>query len=60
MGSSDPEGNLSTSKETVPFLGLLFLQTDSPFELGIMDDFCSVPKQSSHQVLQNAAFEIPR
>ena len=45
MGSSDPEmivdqvGNLSTSKETVLFLGLLFLQTNSPFELGIMDDF---------------------
>ena len=36
MGSSDPEvivdqvGNLSTSKETVLFLGFLFLQTDSP------------------------------
>ena len=45
MGSSDPElivdqlGKLSTSKETVLFLGFLFLQTDSPFELGIMDDF---------------------
>ena len=45
MGSSDPEvivdqvGNLSASKETALFLGLLFLQTDSPFELGIMDDF---------------------
>ena len=45
MGSSDPElfvdqvGNLSTSKETVLFLGLLFLQTDSSFEMGIMDDF---------------------
>ena len=45
MGSSEPElivdqvGNLSTSKETVLFLGLLFLQTDSPSELGIMDDF---------------------
>ena len=45
MGSSDPElfvdqlGNLSTSKETVLFLGFLFLQTDFPFEMGIMDDF---------------------
>ena len=45
MGSSDPElivdqvGNLSTSKETVLLLGLLFLQTDSSFEMGIMDDF---------------------
>ena len=44
MGSSDPEvivdqvSNLSTSKETVLFLGLLFLQTDFPFEMGIMDD----------------------
>ena len=40
IGSSDPElfadqvGNLSTSKETVLFLGLLFLQTDSSFEVG--------------------------
>ena len=45
MGSSDPEmiedqvGNLCAAKETVLHLGLLFLQTDSPFELGIMDDF---------------------
>ena len=45
MGSSDPEvivdqvGNLSTAKETVLFLGFVFLQTDSPFELGIIDDF---------------------
>ena len=44
IGSSDPElfidqvGNLSTSKETVLFLGFLFLQTDFPFEMGIMDD----------------------
>ena len=29
----DQVGNLSTSKETVLLLGLLFLQTDSPFEL---------------------------
>ena len=42
--SSDPElfvdqvGNLSTSKETVLILGLLFLQTDFPFEMGIMGD----------------------
>ena len=42
MGSSDPEvivdqvGNLSAAKETVLLLGLLFLQTDSPFELGII------------------------
>ena len=44
MGSSDPElfvdqvGNLSSAKETVLFLGFLFLQTDFPFEMGIMDD----------------------
>ena len=45
MAPSDPEvivdqvGNLSAAKETVLILGLLILQTDSPFELGIMDDF---------------------
>ena len=45
MDPSDPEvivdqvGNLSASKETVLFLGLLFLQTDSSFEMGIMNDF---------------------
>ena len=30
--------NLSAAKETVLLLGLLFLQTDSSFEMGIMDD----------------------
>ena len=45
MAPSDPEvivdqvSSLSTAKETVLLLGLLFLQTDSSFELGIMDDF---------------------
>ena len=45
MAPSDPEmivnqeGNLSAAKETVLLLGLLFLQTDSSFEMGIMDDF---------------------
>ena len=45
MDPSDPEvivdqvSNLSGSKETVLLLGLLFLQTDSSFEMGIMDDF---------------------
>ena len=45
MDPSDPEvivdqvGNLSATKETVLLLGLLFLQTDSSFEMGIMDDF---------------------
>ena len=44
MGSSDPEvivdqvSSLPAANETVLFLGFLFLQTDSPFELGIMDD----------------------
>ena len=33
----DQESNLSAAKETV--LGVLFLQTDSYFEVGIMDDF---------------------
>ena len=43
MDSSDPEvivdqvRNLSSAKETVFFLGFLFLQTDLSFELGIMD-----------------------
>ena len=35
----DQVSNLSAVKETVLFLGLLFLQTDSSFEMGIMDDF---------------------
>ena len=45
MAPSDPEvivdqvGNLSTSKETVLLLGVLFLQTDSSIEMIIMDDF---------------------
>ena len=34
----DQVSNLSAAKETVLFWGFLFLQTDSPFELGIMDD----------------------
>ena len=45
MGSSDPAvfedqvSNLPAAKETVLLLGFLFLQTDSSFEVGIMDDF---------------------
>ena len=45
VGSSDPEvfvdqvSNLPTAKETVLLLGLLFLQTDSSFEVRIIDDF---------------------
>ena len=44
MAPRDPEvivdqvSNLSAAKETILLLGLLFLQTDSLFELGIMDD----------------------
>ena len=44
IGSSDPEelldqvGDLSSTKETVLFLGFLFLQTDLFLEAGIMDD----------------------
>ena len=63
MAPSDPEvivdqvGNLFAAKETVLLLGLLFLQTDSPVELGIKDDLVQWPKQSSHQVLQNSALK---
>ena len=45
IDSSDPEVladqvyDLSATKETVLFVGLLFLQTDSSFEVRIMDDF---------------------
>ena len=45
MAPSDPKvivdqvSKLSAAKETVLLLGLLFLQTDSAFEVGIMVDF---------------------
>ena len=45
MGSSDPEvivdqvSALSSSEETVLFLGFFFLQTDSSFEVRVVDDF---------------------
>ena len=45
MGSSDPEvfadqaSDLSSAKETVLFLGFLFLQTDSSFEVKIVNNF---------------------
>ena len=45
MAPSDPEvivdqvSNLSTTKETVLLLDFLFLQTDSSFEVRIMNDF---------------------
>ena len=44
MAPSDPKvivdqvSNLFAAKETVLLLGLSFLQTDSSFEVGIMDD----------------------
>ena len=38
----DQVSDLPTAKETVLLLGLLFLQTDSSFEVRMMDDFCSV------------------
>ena len=63
MDPSDPEvivdqvSTLSAAKETVLLLGFLFLQTDSSFEMGIMDAFCSALKQSSHRVLQNSALK---
>ena len=44
IGSSDPEvlvdqvSDLSSTKETVLFWGILFLQTDLSFEVRIMDD----------------------
>ena len=63
MAPSDPEVIVDQSKQSVcregngPASGLLFLQTDSSFEMGIMDDFLPVLKQSSHQVLQNSALK---
>ena len=45
MDPGDPEiivdqvSNLSAAKETVLLLGLLFLQTDSSFEVRNKDDF---------------------
>ena len=45
VGSSDPEvlvdqvSDLSSKKETVLFLGFLFLQSDLSLETGILDDF---------------------
>ena len=53
----DQVGNLSTSKETVLFLGFLFLQTDFHFEMGIMDDLVQGWSNPSHQVLQNSALK---
>ena len=63
MGSSDPEvivdivSNLSAAKETVLFLGFLFLQTDSPFELGIMDDIIQCWSNSRIKYFEILALE---
>ena len=65
MAPSDPEvivdqvGNLSAAKESVLFLGLLFLQTDSPFELGIMDDMFSAEAILASST-SKFGIEIPR
>ena len=61
MGSTDPELIVDQvgSKETVLFLGLLFLQTDSPFELGIMDDFFSAEAILA-SCTSKLGIEIPR
>ena len=65
MDSSDPEvivdqvSNLPATKETVLLLGFLFLQTDSSFEMGIMNDFvqCYAILASS---TSKFGIEIPR
>ena len=60
MAPSDPEvivdqvRNLSAAKETVLILGLLFLQTDSSFEVRIMDDSAEAILASS---TSNSALE---
>ena len=64
VGSSDPEvlvdqeSDLSSTKETVLFLGLLVPKDWFFFWTGYYGWFGSVPKQSSHRVLQNLAFEF--
>ena len=66
MACSDPEvivdqvGNLSAAKETVLFLGLLFLQTDSSFEMGIMDDFVQCRNNPLASSTSKFGIEIPR
>ena len=35
----DHEGDLSSTKETILFLGVLFLQNELFLEAGILDDF---------------------
>ena len=61
MGPNDPEviadqvSNLSAAKETVLLLGFLFLQTDSPFELGIMYDFVQCRSNPRIKYFKNSA-----
>ena len=63
MAPNDPEviidqvGNLSAAKETVLFLGLLFLQTDSPFALGTMDDFVQCRSNPRNKYFKNSALK---
>ena len=63
MDPSDPEvivdqvSNLSAVKETVLLLGLLFLQTDSSFEMGIMDDFVQCRSNPRIEYFKNSALK---
>ena len=65
MAPSDPEvivdqvSNLPATKETFLLLGLLFLQTDSPFEVRIMDDFVSAEAILASST-SKFGIEIPR
>ena len=65
MAPSDPkvivdqESNLSATKKTVLLLGLLFLQTDSSFETGIMVIFFSAEAILASSA-SNFGIEIPR
>ena len=63
VSSSDPEAivdqvsNLSSTKETVLFLGFLFLQTDSSFEEGIMEDLFRAEANPRIKHFKNSALE---
>ena len=65
MAPSDPKvivdqvSNLSAAKETILLLGLLFLQTDSSFEMRIMDDFVQCRSNPRIKYLK-FGIEIPR
>ena len=68
MCSNDPEvivdqvSNLSAAKETVSLLGFFFFQTDSSFEIGLMDDFVISFSAEAINASSNSKFgiEIPR